>query len=127
MLIGGEVRVERRDVSGPITEETLRQFHVTRAFLGADAVHIGSGFLTTDERTAKMNEIALRNSRHVYVLVDSEKFGRDSFVQYATLGEVETIYTDSGIPEDVLRDFTDAGAKIRVVPLGPRRTGRTGE
>ncbi|HEY9593119.1 MAG TPA: DeoR/GlpR family DNA-binding transcription regulator [Spirochaetia bacterium] len=127
MLIGGEVRVERRDVSGPITEETLRQFHVTRSFLGADAVNIASGFLTTDERTAKMNEIALRNSRHAYVLVDSEKFGKDSFVQYATLGEVEAIYTDSGIAEDVLRDFTDAGARIHVVPMGTRRAGRTSD
>jgi DeoR/GlpR family transcriptional regulator of sugar metabolism len=127
MLVGGEVRIERRDVSGPITEDTLRQFHVTRAFLGADAIHIRSGFLTTDERTGKMNEIVLHNARHAYVLADSDKFNKDSFCQYATLGEVEAIYTDSGLSEETLRDFTDAGAKIQVIPLAARRGVKTGD
>jgi DeoR family transcriptional regulator, fructose operon transcriptional repressor len=120
ILVGGEVRVERRDVSGPITEETLRQFHVSKAFLGADAVHIRSGFMTTDESTAKMNEIILRNTSHAFVLADAEKFSRDSFIRYAELSDVETVFTDSGITQDVLAGFRDAGAQIHVVPSAQR-------
>jgi DeoR family fructose operon transcriptional repressor len=123
ILVGGEVRVERRDVWGPITEDTLRQFHVTKAFLGADAVHIRSGFIATDESTAKMNEIVLHNASRSFVLADSEKFGRDSFIRYAALNEVETIFTDSGIAPDVLAAFLDAGARILVVPDTPRQQG----
>ena len=125
ILVGGEVRVERRDVWGPITEETLGQFHVSKAFLGADAVHIRSGFMTTDESTAKMNEIVLRNTSHAFVLADAEKFNRDSFIRYAALSEVETIFTDPGVPADVLAGFHDAGARITVVPLLTRHPGRT--
>lgn len=124
LLVGGEVRVERRDVWGPITEETLRQFRVSKAFLGADAVHISSGFMTTDESTAKMNEIVLRNSTHAYVLADSEKFTRDSFVRYAALTEAESIFTDSGIALDVLQGFRDAGARVVVVPSRAPVPGR---
>jgi DeoR/GlpR family transcriptional regulator of sugar metabolism len=124
MLVGGEVRVERRDVCGPITEETLRQFHVNRAFFGADAIHLRSGFMTTDERTAKMNEIVLHNAGHAYVLADSEKFNRDAFIRYADLGEVDTIFTDPGIPEQTVRDFTEAGARIEIVPLSSRHGGK---
>ncbi|HTZ52379.1 MAG TPA: DeoR/GlpR family DNA-binding transcription regulator [Spirochaetia bacterium] len=127
LLVGGEVRVERRDVWGPITEETLRQFRVSKAFLGADAVHISSGFMTTDESTAKMNEIVLRNSSHAFVLADSEKFTRDSFVRYAALTEAETIFTDPGIPLDVLQGFRDAGARVVVVPAAPRHLGRAAD
>jgi DeoR/GlpR family transcriptional regulator of sugar metabolism len=128
ILVGGEVRVQRRDVWGPITDETLGQFHVTKAFLGADAVHIRSGFMTTDENTAKMNEIILGNTSHAIVLADSEKFNRDSFIRYATLKEVETIFTDSGIPPDILARFQDAGARIQVVPPpAPRHQGRSAE
>jgi DeoR family transcriptional regulator, fructose operon transcriptional repressor len=125
ILVGGEVRAERRDVWGPITEETLRQFHVSKAFLGADAIRTGSGFLTTDESTAKMNEIVLRNASQAFVLADSEKFRRDSFVQYAALGDVECIFTDAGVTADVLREFQEAGARIRVVPAGPRHPAKT--
>jgi DeoR family fructose operon transcriptional repressor len=124
ILVGGEVRVERRDVWGPITEETLRQFHVSKAFLGADAVHIRSGFMTTDESTAKMNEIVLRNASQAFVLADSEKFSRDSFIRYAGLGEVEAVYTDPGILPDTLAGFQEAGARIRIVPATPRHPGR---
>jgi DeoR family fructose operon transcriptional repressor len=127
ILVGGEVRVERRDVWGPITEETLRQFHVAKAFLGADAVHISSGFMTTDESTAKMNEIVLRNTSHAFVLADAEKFNRDSFIRYAALSEVEMIFTDPGVSPDVLAGFQDAGARIQVVPLLTRHSGRAAD
>ncbi len=127
ILVGGEVRVERRDVWGPITEETLRQFHVSKAFLGADAVHIRSGFMTTDESTAKMNEIIMRNTSHAFVLADAEKFGRDSFIRYAGLREVEAVFTDPGISADLLADFQNAGAQITVVPAAPRHQGRATE
>jgi DeoR family transcriptional regulator, fructose operon transcriptional repressor len=116
ILVGGETRLERRDVCGPLSEENLRGFRFSRAFFGADAIHIQTGFMTTDEHAAKMDEIARKNSSHSYVLADSEKFNRDSFVRYATLGEIELVLTDPSIPEDVLRSFTEAGAHIRVVP-----------
>ncbi len=124
ILVGGEVRVERRDVWGPITEETLGRFHVTKAFLGADAVHIRSGFMTTEESTAKMNEIVLRNTSRAYVLADAEKFGRDSFIRYAGLADVEAVLTDPGLAADQLAAFRDAGARIEVVPSAPRHPGR---
>jgi DeoR/GlpR family transcriptional regulator of sugar metabolism len=120
ILVGGEVRIERRDVWGPITEETLGQFHVSKAFLGADAVHITAGFMTTDESTAKMNEIILRNTSHAFVLADSEKFNRDSFIRYAGLADVELVFTNPGIPPEVLLSFQQAGARIQVVPAVPR-------
>jgi DeoR/GlpR family transcriptional regulator of sugar metabolism len=116
--------VERRDVWGPLTEETLRQFHLSKAFLGADAVHLRSGFMTTDERTAKMNDIILRNANHVLVLADSEKFGRDSFIRYAELGAVEAVFTDPGVPPDIVASFQAAGARIRIVPATPKTTVR---
>jgi DeoR family transcriptional regulator, fructose operon transcriptional repressor len=119
-LVGGDVRMERRDVCGPVTEETLRQFHMSKAFLGADAIDIRGGFMTTDERTEKMNEIVLQNCRHAYVLADSEKFNKDSFVRYAELERIEVLFTDAGIAADTLRRYTEAGARIRVVPVVER-------
>jgi len=124
ILVGGEVRVERRDVWGPLTEETLRQFHLSKAFLGADAVHIRSGFMTTDESTAKMNEIVIRNTSHAFVLADADKFARDSFIRYAGLGDVEAVFTDPGVTPEILSRFLDAGARIQVVPPAARLQGR---
>ncbi len=124
ILVGGEVRTERRDLCGPISEEALQQFHVTRAFLGADAIHLASGFMTTDERTAMMNRIVLRGAGSSCVLADSEKFNRDSFISYAPLGGVDRVLTDASIAEAVLQEFRAAGAAIEVVSAAGRRTSR---
>ena len=104
ILVGGEVRVERRDVCGPITEETLRQFHVSKAFLGADAVHIRSGFMTTDERTAKMNEIVLRNTTpRLRARGLREVQPRLVHPLRRRSASVETIFTDPGSPRPCCR------------------------
>jgi DeoR family transcriptional regulator of aga operon len=117
ILIGGEIRVERLDVCGSLAETNLQMFHVNKAFLGADAVSLKSGFMTTDERTSKMNQIVVERADHVYVLVDSGKFDRSSFVQYATFRQVEAVYTDGGIGRDTLRRFSEAGARIEIVHM----------
>lgn len=117
ILIGGEIRVERRDVCGALAEKNLAMFHVDKAFLGTDGILANRGFMTTDERTSKMNEIVLRSSNRAFVLADSEKFGRPSFASYASLAEVEAIYTDSGLRGDLLEVFRRAGARIHLVPL----------
>jgi DeoR/GlpR family transcriptional regulator of sugar metabolism len=115
ILIGGEIRVERLDVCGSLAETNLMMFHVNKAFLGADAVNLKSGFMTTDERTSKMNQIVVERADHVYVLVDSGKFDKSSFVQYASLDQADAIYTDGGIGQDTLRQYIQAGARIEIV------------
>jgi len=115
ILIGGEIRVERRDVCGTLAETNLQAFHVNRAFLGADAVSLNGGFMTTDERTSKMNQCVVERADHAYVLVDSSKFGRSSFVQYADFGQVETVFTDAGLARETLAAYLAAGARIQTV------------
>jgi len=115
ILIGGELRVERLDVCGSLAETNLEQFHVSRAFLGADAVSLTGGFMTTDERTSRMNQCVVERADHAYVLADSSKFGRSSFVQYAGFGQVETVFTDAGLGKGALAAFTAAGARIQTV------------
>lgn len=114
VLIGGEVRSERRDVCGSIAEKTLALFHMNKAFLGADAVHPRKGLMATDERTAKINEIVIAESDETYVLVDSEKFGRASFISYAHLPDVKALVTDSGVDERTRRSILDRAVWLEI-------------
>jgi DeoR/GlpR family transcriptional regulator of sugar metabolism len=117
MLIGGEIRLGRRDVCGPIAEKTLKMFHVNKAFLGADALNLDAGFMTTDERTVKMCEIVIDRADQVYVLADSEKFNRSSFLSYAGLDAADMIFTDNGLSPNTFDAFTSAGAHIQAIAL----------
>ncbi len=115
IIIGGEARLQRRDVCGSIAEKTLSLFKVNKAFFGSDGIDIESGFMTTDERTANMNGIVLKRAKHAYVLADSSKFNRSSFITYAGFDEIDKIITDSEITEEELQAYTSAGAEIKVI------------
>jgi len=115
ILVGGEIRVERLDVCGSVAEKNLMMFHLDRAFFGADAVSLAGGCMTTDERTSTMNEIVVERAERSYVLVDSHKFGKTSFIRYASFGQIQAIITDPGLDRETLEAFTEAGARIEVV------------
>ena len=71
--------------------------------------------MATDEWTTRMNDIVRENSDSVFVLADSEKFGKSSLLSYSTLKAVQLIITDDGISDDDLRHCREAGAIVEVV------------
>lgn len=115
ILVGGEVRLSRRDTFGQIAETALSSLHVHKSFFGADAIHPDKGLMATDEWTCRMNDIIRRNSDSVYVLADSEKFGKSSLMTYCELDAVELIVTDNGMDEATLEPYRANGARIEVV------------
>lgn len=112
ILLGGEVRLSRLDVCGSIAEEVLKKFHISKAFLGADAVNGKKGFMTTDERTAKMNEIVLTDADTSYVLADSSKFDKASFISYAKPGMISEVVTDWNLQQKSKLKFEQLGYNI---------------
>jgi DeoR/GlpR family transcriptional regulator of sugar metabolism len=117
ILIGGEVRLSRRDTCGQLAENALRALHMHKSFFGADAVHPDKGLMTTDEWTHRMNDIVGKNSEKVFVLVDSEKFGKSSLMTYCALDGVDLIITDDGLSEDEVMSYRAKGAHVEVVPM----------
>jgi len=115
ILIGGEVRLSRFDVCGSVAEEVLNKFHVSKAFLGADTVHSVKGFMTTDERTARMNEIVLADADTSYILTDSSKFEKTSFISYAGPETIHEVVTDWNISEEVRELYTQTGFPLKVL------------
>jgi DeoR family transcriptional regulator, fructose operon transcriptional repressor len=115
--IGGEVRAERRDVCGMVAERTLMSYRVDHAFLGADGIDEAGGLMTTDERTATMNQVVIGRSGRTTVLADHSKFDQSSFVTYADLNQVGLILTDEGLRDEDADRFVRMGAEIETVPM----------
>ena len=115
ILVGGEVRLNRRDTYGQVAENTMESLHVHKSFFGADAIHPKKGLMATDEWTRRMNDIVRNNSDSVIVLSDSEKFGKSSLLSYSDLDNVDLIITDDGITDEELAPYRAAGARIKIV------------
>ena len=116
ILLGGETRLDHRDVCGYLTEKNLEPFHFRRAFLGSDAISLTGGFMTSDERTAKLNELVLTRSLESFVLADASKFGKEGFMRFAEFADIGGIYTDSNLEPALATKFRSKGANIILSP-----------
>ena len=114
-LVGGEYRENRKDFCGYLTEQALQGICFTKSFVGADGCLNAESFTTTDFDTARMNQIAIRNSEQTFLLADSSKFGASSHVAYVAVEQLSCIVTDDGISEDALRHLREKKVRLEIV------------
>jgi len=111
-LVGGEYRANRKDFCGYLTEQALTGVFFTKSFVGADGCVGGATFTTTDFETARMNQIAMRNSEQTIMLVDSSKFRNACHVAYVPDESVHTIVTDTDVSKTTLEQLKKTSARL---------------
>ena len=111
-LMGGEYRPNRKDFCGYLTEQALGNLYFNKCFIGADGCINASRFTTTDFETARMNEIAMRNSERVIMLADSSKFSSNAHVAYAPIEALDIIITDDCVCPEIFEQLTQSDAQV---------------
>ena len=114
-LIGGEYRMERKDFYGYLSEMVIARLHFTKCFLGTDGVINQSGFAAKDFSTASMNTALLKNSSQCIVLTDHSKFALDSYVEWASFGEINTVITDANLDKESAEKLRNEGCRLILV------------
>ncbi|MCC7446070.1 MAG: DeoR/GlpR transcriptional regulator [Anaerolineae bacterium] len=108
MIVGGFVRGETWSVTGPSAEAMIAGIHVNKGFFGAAGVTIQRGLTDADMREVQVKRALMRATADITVLLDSSKFGMESFSTTLKLDKVQRVITDAGIsPEyrEALRPF----------------------
>jgi DeoR/GlpR family transcriptional regulator of sugar metabolism len=115
LLIGGEVLNHSLALTGPITVNNLKSYHVDRAFLGTSGISLSHGYSTADANDADVKEQMIRAAEKTYILSDSSKFERNCLVSFADFSDIHLTITDSGISSKVFKEFQKRGIELRVV------------
>lgn len=102
-LVGGEVVGERQAVYGAAAERAIGEYHADKAFIGADGLSLKNGLSSYDEQEAGVTRRLAENSDRVFLLCDSSKLERDSYVRFAPLSLFQVLITDHRL-ERALRD-----------------------
>lgn len=113
-LIGGLFREKRQDFCGYLTEKMLKQIRFNKGYLGADGID-KEYIMATDVETARIGELAAAHSEKVYLLADSTKFFKKSFMSYAPIEMPHEYITDTEATVEILMYFTQKGVKISSV------------
>lgn len=114
-VVGGEFRPATESFVGPLALTALERFHVQIAFVGTDGFTFEGG-LTTHlldgaEIVRKMSERAVRT----VLVADSSKYGRKGFVHVLPVTEIDTLITDTDLPEKAKLELQKSGVEVLMV------------
>jgi DeoR family fructose operon transcriptional repressor len=112
VIIGGEAISERKAIYGNIAERSIGQYHADKAFIGATGVSVLKGLTSSDENESAITLKMAENADQVFLLCDSTKIERDSFVQFAPLSKINYLITDEGMDQSLRKDYQVKGVNI---------------
>lgn len=115
IMPGGIYRKDLQVLDGSLTEKNLRTMCFSKAFFGVVAINEKEGFMTSDIATNSINEVVLTKAEAFYVLADSSKFGKQSFISYAPLKDAASIITDTLLEPSVQESLCSLGTHLQLV------------
>jgi len=117
ILIGGQYRPERMDITGAISELVIGQLGGFKAFTSADDISITGGISGADVATVTFTRRVLERAAKVYFVGDHTKFDNPALYRIADLDRLDGIVTDRPPSEDWLAAARDKGLWL-IYPMG---------
>ncbi|WP_369374649.1 DeoR/GlpR family DNA-binding transcription regulator [Streptomyces sp. cg36] len=115
VVTGGVARPQSYELTGPLAGGVLNQITMDVAVLGVGAFDVAHGATAHDEDEAGINRLLCERAERVVVAADSTKLGRRTFARICPTGQVGTLVTDSGVPDETVARFTEAGVTVLAV------------
>jgi DeoR family fructose operon transcriptional repressor len=112
LAVGGRVRPRSLACVDDWALDTLSRLRVTVAFLGTNGLSVETGLTTPDPAEAAVKRATLSIAQYTVLLADHSKIGVASLLRYGELNQIDTLITDSGLPQSQERDLQDAGIRV---------------
>lgn len=114
-MTGGEFRRTTESMVGPVALRTLAGLNVRLAFVGTDGYSRERGMTTQLVEGAEIVKAMRLQAVETWLVADSSKYGKAGFVSVLPLVSIHGIITDSGLPDAVVRELSEASIPVRRV------------
>ena len=114
IVTGGVVRVGEMSVIGPISENTIKEFNVDRAFIGAGGIDLKAGLTEYNTEDAQVKKSIIENCKQSIVLADSTKLGNVTFSKVISLEKIDILITDSEADPSFINGLESKGIKVLI-------------
>ena len=108
-IIGGEFNNERQATHGKIANEHIARYRAGKAFLGVDGIS-AHGLFANSELEAEITSMYISQSAYTYILCDDSKVGKETYLKFADINQVEAIITNAD--DQKLAGFKDTALTI---------------
>ena len=112
IILGGLLRKGNLSTVGPDTEDILREYHASKAFLGVSAIKPAFGLMTPNRYEAEIKKLMIKSAFEVYILSDHSKLNRIELVSFAPLDEKINLISDGQVPDAIIREYEAYGARF---------------
>ncbi|MET7634070.1 MULTISPECIES: DeoR/GlpR family DNA-binding transcription regulator [unclassified Streptomyces] len=97
VVLTGGVRTPSDSLVGPVADQAIGSLHFDVLFLGVHGISVEAGLSTPNLAEAETNRRFVHSARRVVVVADHTKWGTVGLSSFATLEQVDTLVTDSGL------------------------------
>ncbi|MDA2804832.1 DeoR/GlpR family DNA-binding transcription regulator [Nocardiopsis suaedae] len=115
LVAGGEVRPGELNLHGPLAEASLAAVRFDVAVVGCCGLSAGDGVTAHDLPDVAVKRAMMRSSQRTVAAADSTKIGLVTMGYVCPVGEIDTLVTDDGAPEDALAEIRAAGVDVVTV------------
>ncbi|MEV6315246.1 DeoR/GlpR family DNA-binding transcription regulator [Streptomyces sp. NPDC051776] len=112
VVLTGGVRTPSDSLVGPVADQAIRSLHFDLLFLGVHGISVEAGLSTPNLAEAETNRRLVRSTRRVVVVADHTKWGTVGLSSFASLGEVDTLVTDRGLPDEAREEVKEHLAQL---------------
>lgn len=119
MVAGGGLRRSDGGLVGDLTTQFIEQFKVDYAIIGVSALDHDGDLLDFDLAEVRVSKAIIRQSRHVFLVTDGSKLNRSAPARLASLAEIDALFIDTPLPDDLMRKCAEWGTAVHVAPPDP--------
>ncbi|WP_030377897.1 MULTISPECIES: DeoR/GlpR family DNA-binding transcription regulator [unclassified Streptomyces] len=107
VVLTGGVRTPSDSLVGPVADQAIAALHFDMLFLGVHGISAEAGLSTPNLAEAETNRRLVQSARRVVVVADHTKWGTVGLSSFATLEQVDTLVTDSGLPAEARAEMAE--------------------
>ncbi|MFD9904304.1 DeoR/GlpR family DNA-binding transcription regulator [Streptomyces sp. NPDC059063] len=127
VVLTGGVRTPSDSLVGPVADQAIAALHFDVLFLGVHGISAEAGLSTPNLAEAETNRRLVQSARRVVVVADHTKWGTVGLSSFATLGQVDTLVTDAGLPGDARTEVSEHLRRLVVAGESEHASERPGE
>ncbi len=112
ILLGGSLNPKTLACSGPSMVSQIDGLNIDMAFMATTGLTTASGFTVGDWGECTVKRAVIARAQRVIMLLDSAKYGISMPYTFARPRDLETVVTDSELPQAARKLLMDAHVKI---------------
>jgi DeoR family glycerol-3-phosphate regulon repressor len=117
VVAGGHLRRSDGALVGALTAEMVAQFKLDYAVIGCSALDVAGDMLDYDLAEVTVSRAILAQARMSYLVADHSKLSRSAPVRIASMGDIDTVFTDAPMPASLVARCASWGTVVTVAGL----------